>query len=140
MVDSFIADLFCLAKHCGYRAPHNEMVQDQIVVGILHSPLSERMQLDPKLTLKKAVDHARQSEAVKKQQATVHGDKRDKPSIEAVRVRKSYQKLRQRKFKPVPQPQVCTRCGSHPHTMYLNTQQRSCLSLMWEEGPLLISV
>ena len=44
----------------------------------------------------------------------MRGDERDKPSIEAVRVGKSYQKPRQRKFKPVPQPQVCTRCGKSP--------------------------
>ena len=53
LVDSFITDLFCLAEHCRYGAVHNKTVRDQIVVGILNSSLSERMQLDPELTLKK---------------------------------------------------------------------------------------
>ena len=43
------------------------MIRDRIVVGLLDAKLSEKLQLDPELTLPKAVNQARQSEAVKKQ-------------------------------------------------------------------------
>ena len=49
-VDTYITALYSLAEHCDYGALHNEMVRDRIVVGIRNRALSERMQLDAKLT------------------------------------------------------------------------------------------
>ena len=63
-VDNFITDLHCLAEHCAYGELHSEMIHDRIVVGLLEDGLSEKMQLDPNLTLEKAVSMACQSEAV----------------------------------------------------------------------------
>ena len=59
-VDSYITSLFCLAEHCEYGALHDEMIRDRIVVGIVDSALSLKLQLDAKLTLKKAIYAARQ--------------------------------------------------------------------------------
>ena len=50
-VDSFITALYALAEHCAYGALHNEMIHDHIVVGICSSSLSEKLQLNPELTL-----------------------------------------------------------------------------------------
>ena len=61
-MDEFITDVYCLAKHCGYAALHDEMVRDRIVVGIRDGHLSD-----------KAVNLTRQSEAIKKQQVSVRG-------------------------------------------------------------------
>ncbi len=47
------------------------MIRDKIVVGLVDEQLSEKLQLEPNLTLKRAVDQARQKEAVRKQQAVV---------------------------------------------------------------------
>ena len=47
-VDTFIT---ALAEHCGYGDLHDEMIRDRIVVGIRNSALSEKLQLDSKLTL-----------------------------------------------------------------------------------------
>ena len=47
----------------------DEMIRDRIVVGIVDSSLSLKLQLDAQLTLKKAIDAARQSEAAKREQA-----------------------------------------------------------------------
>ena len=69
--DSFITALHCLAEHCGYGALHDEMVRDRLVVGLRDKRLSERLQLDPELTLQKAVTSVKQSEQVKKQNETV---------------------------------------------------------------------
>nr|XP_055074185.1 uncharacterized protein K02A2.6-like [Misgurnus anguillicaudatus] len=67
-VDHFITELHCLAEHCGYGELHDEMVRDRLVVGLTDKRLSEQLQLDPELTLEKAVVRVRQSELVKKQQ------------------------------------------------------------------------
>ncbi|KAL7880825.1 hypothetical protein SRHO_G00030790 [Serrasalmus rhombeus] len=67
-VDCFITALHCLAEHCGYGELHDEMVRDRLVVGLRDTKLSEHLQMDPELTLAKAVTRARQSEQVKKQQ------------------------------------------------------------------------
>ena len=47
------------------------MIRDRIVVGLQDVSLSEKFQLDPDLTLKKAVTAAHQKEAVKQQQSTL---------------------------------------------------------------------
>ncbi len=67
-VEHFITELHCLAEHCGYGQLHDEMVRDRLVVGLIDKKLSEHLQLDPELTLQKAVARVRQSEQVKKQQ------------------------------------------------------------------------
>ena len=54
-VDSFITSLYQLAEHCNYHDLHNEMIQDQIVVGLRDLNLSERLKTDPELTLDKAI-------------------------------------------------------------------------------------
>ena len=55
-VDSFITSLsYRLAEHYNYCDLHDEMIQDQIVVGLRDSNLSERLQTDPELTLDKAI-------------------------------------------------------------------------------------
>ena len=51
----------------------DQLIRDLIVVGIRDDKLSEKMQLDPDLTLEKAISLARQSEAVKKQQPLIRG-------------------------------------------------------------------
>ena len=49
------------------------MISDRIAVGLLDDGLSEKKQLDPNLTLEKAVSMACQSKAVYKQQGIVRG-------------------------------------------------------------------
>ena len=64
--DTFITALHAIAEHCNFGTLTDEMIRDRIVVGLLDAKLSEKLQLDPELTLPKAVNPARQSEAVKK--------------------------------------------------------------------------
>ena len=42
-VNSFITSLYWLAEHCNYHDLHDEMIQDQIVVGLRDSNLLERL-------------------------------------------------------------------------------------------------
>ena len=73
-VDAFITALYGLAEHCGYASLHEEMIRDRTVVGLLDAKLSEKLQLDPELTLSKAVTQVRQAEAIKQQQALLRGE------------------------------------------------------------------
>jgi len=57
-------------EHCGYGQLRDEMVRDRLVVGLLDA---SQMQLDPELTLEKALSMAQHSEAVHKQQPVVRG-------------------------------------------------------------------
>ena len=89
-VDTFITALHALAEHRDYGTPKDEMIRDQIVVGLQDSKLSEKLQLDPELSLAKVINHARQSEAVKKQQAPLRNDFKDsedaKKNVDAAKV------------------------------------------------------
>ena len=70
-VDSFITALHNLVQHCEDGTLKEEMIRDRLVVGLLDAKLSETLQLESSLTLAKAVKQARNSEAVRSQQATV---------------------------------------------------------------------
>ena len=70
----FITALHALAEHCNFGTLTDEMIRDRIVVGLLHAKLSEKLQRDSELTLPKAINQARQSEAVIKQQTLMRND------------------------------------------------------------------
>ena len=80
-VDAFITDLYALAEHCSYAGLHDEMIRDRLVVGLLSASLSEKLQLDPALTLEKAITQARQAEAIKLQQPLIRGEGAVKPDL-----------------------------------------------------------
>ena len=45
-VDTFITSLYCLAEHCEYGILKEEMIRDRIVVGIIDTSLSLKLQMD----------------------------------------------------------------------------------------------
>ena len=53
------------------------MIHDRIVVCIQERKLSEKLELDPAPTLDKAITSVRQTEAVKKQQGAIRGDRQE---------------------------------------------------------------
>ena len=132
--DSFIMDLYRLAEHCGYEGLHDEMVRDRIVVGLRNAALSEKLQMDPDLTLEKAVTSARQTEEIKKQQTIVRGDLRESRVEHEVgyvqKGKEQFHKPSSSRWKPTkgnltppgvpkqtsgfPKPKACTRCGRSP--------------------------
>lgn len=67
--ETFITSLCSLYVNCAYCDLRDQMIRDRIVVGICDNALSERLQLDPKLTLEKVKALLRQCEAVPKQHA-----------------------------------------------------------------------
>ena len=57
-VDTFITALHALATHCNFGSLKDEMIQDRIVVGLQDAKLLKKLQLDPELTLPKAINQA----------------------------------------------------------------------------------
>ena len=53
-VASFISGLYSFVEYCGYHELRDEMIRDRIVVAIHDRALSEKLQLDPDLTLNRA--------------------------------------------------------------------------------------
>ena len=76
-LETLITALHTLVEYCDYGNLRDQMVRDRIVVGLANAKLSERLQLDRKLTLDTAVTQARQDETVRKQQATLRGAAKD---------------------------------------------------------------
>ena len=124
-VDAFITDLYCLAKHCNFGSLHDEMIRDRIVVGLLDSRLSEKLQMDSELTLEKAINATRQSELVKKQQSVVRGTEGSfitPKVVEAVhkgfREKKKGPTFVKKKLEStqssMPSSNKCKRCGKSP--------------------------
>ena len=114
-VDAFITALYKLAEHCNYGDLRNEMIRDRIVVGIRDARLSERLQLDHKLTLDDAVTAVRQSEQVKQQQTVLRGTE-VKPEIPIGAVQKGH-KHRQQADEQQNEPnksEKCNKCGKAP--------------------------
>ena len=56
---------------CRFIALKEEMIRDPLVVGLADVDLSERLQMDPNLTLQRAIKSAKNWELVKRQQGTI---------------------------------------------------------------------
>lgn len=122
-VDAFITALYALAENCKYGALHDELMRDHIMVGLRDTSLSERMQLDADLMLEKAVNMARQSEVIKKQQNDLRGrGMMDNDAVTKGRKQKPFthktpQHPKHSSAKQQPSSldcQTCYRCGKSP--------------------------
>lgn len=130
-VDAFITAIHALAEHCKYGDLHDELVRDRIVVGLADTRLSERMQMEENLTLQKAVDMARQSEEMKRQQTALRSEAGNVMQVDAnsmdrlIQKGRRYENQRHTKQKwPRQQMQFkekhtksghCYKCGGPPH-------------------------
>ena len=113
--------LYCLVEHCGYGELQDEMIRDRIVVGLQDAALSEKLQLEPELTLESAIAKVRQSELIKKQQPTVRGEEQLIESISNKRnahARKRENDPSKQIPKNIPdrrcESESCSRCGKTP--------------------------
>ena len=59
-------------ESCDYGPLRDEMLRDRIVVGIRDAAMSEKLQLDPELTMEKTKRLVRQKEAVHEQHRELH--------------------------------------------------------------------
>ena len=67
-------NILWLAQHCNYGEIKDEMIRDQLVVGIRHCSWSEKLQLDPSLTPETAKMTIHQREAVHEHQKVLKGN------------------------------------------------------------------
>lgn len=86
-VDSFIKALYDLIQHCEYGAIRDKLIRDRLVVGLRDQALSEKLQMDEKLTLDTAKQKCLTHENVKKQQI-LKGETTSAQSLEAVTMKK----------------------------------------------------
>ena len=89
-MDSLITALHVLADYCDYGALHDDLIRYRIVVGLRDRKLSEKLQLDPKLSLESVILMARQNATVEKQQSVVRGATSPEaaPSLDAIKFQK----------------------------------------------------
>lgn len=101
--EAFITDVHTLAEHCNFGVLKDELKRDRIVVGIKDRKLSEKLQMDSELTLAKAIQQVRQSEAVEKQQTILHSatgvdHKTNVDTIKTMRRGKNFQHTGKQRF------------------------------------------
>ena len=82
--EQFIMELQSLVEHCEYGDLRDDMVRDRLVVGIRDGTLSERLQLDSKLTLESAMKQTRQREAVHEGRLALKGGDQSLKEVDAV--------------------------------------------------------
>ena len=122
--DSYITPLFCLAEHCEYGALHGDTIRDRIVVGIVDSSLSLKMQLDSKLTLKKSKYAARQSRAGP--DAKLPAKAANVDFVKAKRPWKSHPTKPKMTAKPQSTNRKCNYCGRSP--AHQKTREPTCFN------------
>ena len=128
-VEQFNTNLYQLVEHCEYGDLRDEMVRDHIIVGIRDSALSERLQMDPVLTLEKAKKLVCQREAVHEHQQFLTGktSASEEATLEAVSKNSGAKQVNKRLTRGPIQPpsrvpqqrrhqQVCSRCGKGAHS------------------------
>ena len=130
-VDTFITALHALAESCNFGTLTDEMIRDRIVVRLLDAKLSEKRQLDSELTLPKAVNQARQSEAVKKQQTLMRNDFKEstgtKNEVDAVKTEKFRKDDSSRSPDETPNSNRCYRCGKSPGHVRQNCPAKAAI-------------
>lgn len=120
--DSFITALYVLAEDWEYGALRDELLRDRIVVGIRDTGLSQKMQMESRLDLAKAINMVRQAEDVKRQQMDLRGDTTNamKMTVDTVHTKKVKQPAWHTRKLPVKQHKdkqsgaehkSCFKCG-----------------------------
>ena len=129
--EQFIIALYTLSETCAYGSMREELIRDRLVVGILDSALSEKMQLDSSLTLEKAKKEIRLKEAVRESQRDLRraGDSKENPVLlDATWARPVNTRARREAESPASSPSrrsrgrfarnsdgSCARCGGRQH-------------------------
>jgi len=80
--EQFITRLHRLANNCEFGELKSEMIRDRPVIGIRDKNLSERLQLEPDLTLQKTEKLIRQRQAMQEQQLTLKSSSTAAPTKE----------------------------------------------------------
>ena len=126
-IEQFITSLYQLAETCEYGGLKVQLIRDRIVVGIRDQLLSERLQQDSELTLKKAKTITRQREAIHEQQVILDTGESSQPSsVDAIKHKGASktestksQTTTDKSSKASGQSKNCSRCGRGPHSRHM---------------------
>jgi transposase InsO family protein len=125
--EEYITTLYRLAETCEFGDLKEELIRDRVVVGIRDTVLSQRLQMEPDLTLEKAKKSIRQRDAVREQQGILHKTDTPQQSLDAMSKRKPHQTSQWKQggkpshYRTNSNPQKtsdskkCSRCGKGPH-------------------------
>ncbi|XP_064468401.1 uncharacterized protein K02A2.6-like [Ornithodoros turicata] len=114
-VDVFITDLHKMADRCQYGELKEQLIRDRLVVGLSDVQLSERLQLNPELTLETAVTAARNSETVKLQQKDIRAQDKGEQTVDEVRAGRTRPRQDKKKTSQ-SSTRSCGWCGNaRPH-------------------------
>ena len=123
-MDSFIKALYDLIQHCEYGDLKEELIRDRLVVGLRDQALSEKLQLDEKLTLDTAKRTCLRHESIKKQTCLLKGEVHPEQSVEAVTKKNTARPPTSQLYRTPttapsparPQQKNCGWCGRSPHS------------------------
>ena len=107
-MEQYITVLYTLIETCEYGNLTKELLQDQLVVGICDSSLSEHLQMDLELTLEKAKRIARQRKVVKDHHQQLSGAMGDQITIDYI---KNTEETTPRQSGLGSNEKPCKRCG-----------------------------
>lgn len=128
MAEDKITDVYKLVEHCRYGNLYEEIIRDHIVVSIRDAKLSEKLQLDPNLTLDKTITQVRQNEEIKRQQPIIRREKSEVNVDAVITKRTSKARMTSQRAEgtaqrtqgtyntaqKIKQMDSCKRCGKSP--------------------------
>ena len=117
--DQFITDLKLLSMNCEYGELREEMICDQLVVGVYLEEVKEKLLQQPDLTIQKATEIIKATEGSKQHVKTI-GSEHSLNEVQCKTQKKQVAK-EQHKLKQADNSKECTKCG-RKHT------QRQCLA------------
>jgi len=119
-VEQYITTLYRLSETCEYGNLTSKMIRDRLVVGIQDSTLSERLQMDPNLTLEKAKKMVCQNEAVHEHQVILKQPETTDKFLVIKQIRRKTPKNTSHppsKSASQAQQMKCKRCRNKPHSL-----------------------
>ena len=86
-VEMFIADLHKIANRCNFENMKESLIMHKIIQGMANTQLSEKLQMECRMTLAMVEEKAKAAERVRRQQRVVRGeaDRTEEGWVEAVR-------------------------------------------------------
>ena len=134
-VETYLRALYELSTTCGFDPDQkNTHIRDQLVVGILDTEISTKLQMEEGLTLARAIELCRTSEQVKtqiaSQQATAKLDAVTRnPQHRSRRQHKQYKpQQRQQPNPPKPTGHRCNNCGlAHKDSNVCPAKGKQCI-------------